>query len=194
MRGLSSSGSVSPFASAMGLPITTSVTFSGANPTSVTTAERMDSMSDATRSAHASYSIGKWIRKCGVTMVRQRASGPCANAGTTRIAARANALMLVMHGGAGTIARSSMTPEIEAQYRETLAAALRSGHAVLAKRGSSLDAVQATIVVLEDSRLFNAGRGSVFTDEGTHQMDAAIMDGRTMKAGAVANVSNIRNP
>lgn len=87
-----------------------------------------------------------------------------------------------------------MTPEIETQYRETLAAALRSGHAVLAKRGSSLDAVEATIVVLEDSPLFNAGKGSVFTDDGTHQMDAAIMDGRTIKAGAVANVSNIRNP
>ncbi|HUJ13817.1 MAG TPA: isoaspartyl peptidase/L-asparaginase [Thermoanaerobaculia bacterium] len=87
-----------------------------------------------------------------------------------------------------------MTPELEKQYRETLAVALRSGHAVLARGAGSLDAVEAGIRVLEDSPLFNAGKGSVFTEDGGHQMDAAIMDGRTLKAGAVANVSNIKNP
>jgi beta-aspartyl-peptidase (threonine type) len=102
--------------------------------------------------------------------------------------------MLVMHGGAGTITRQSMTPETEKQYRETLEQALRSGHAILAKGGSSLDAVEASIRILEDSPLFNAGKGSVFTHEGRNEMDAAIMDGRTMKAGSVAGVTIIKNP
>ncbi len=102
--------------------------------------------------------------------------------------------MLVVHGGAGTITRASMTPETEKQYRETLEGALRTGHGVLAKGGSSLDAVEATIRVLEDSPLFNAGKGAVFTHEGRNELDASIMDGRTKKAGAVAGVTIIRNP
>ena len=96
--------------------------------------------------------------------------------------------MLVMHGGAGTITRQSMTPETEKQYRETLEQALRTGHVILAKGGSSLDAVEASIRILEDSPLFNAGKGAVFTHEGRNEMDASIMDGRTMKAGSVAGV------
>jgi beta-aspartyl-peptidase (threonine type) len=102
--------------------------------------------------------------------------------------------MLVVHGGAGTITRKSMTPEMEKQYRETLEQALRAGHGVLAKGGSSLDAVEATIHVLEDSPLFNAGKGAVFTHDGKNEMDAAIMDGRTKGAGSVAGVTIIRNP
>jgi L-asparaginase / beta-aspartyl-peptidase len=102
--------------------------------------------------------------------------------------------MLVIHGGAGTITRSSMTPEIEKQYRDTLSAALKTGHAVLMKGGSSLDAVEATIRIMEDSPLFNAGKGAVFTHEGKNELDAAIMDGKTMKAGSVAGVTIIRNP
>jgi beta-aspartyl-peptidase (threonine type) len=103
-------------------------------------------------------------------------------------------IMLVVHGGAGTITRKSMTAEMEKQYREKLEEALRTGHAVLAKGGTSIDAVEATIRVLEDSPLFNAGKGAVFTHEGRNELDAAIMDGKTKKAGAVAGVTIIRNP
>ncbi|HYO78759.1 MAG TPA: isoaspartyl peptidase/L-asparaginase, partial [Thermoanaerobaculia bacterium] len=102
--------------------------------------------------------------------------------------------MLVIHGGAGTITRQSMTAEVEKQYRETLELALKTGHAILAKGGSSLDAVEATIRVMEDSPLFNAGKGAVFTHDGKNEMDASIMDGRTKAAGSVAGVTIIRNP
>jgi L-asparaginase / beta-aspartyl-peptidase len=102
--------------------------------------------------------------------------------------------MLVVHGGAGTITRSSMTPETERQYREKLEESLRTGHAILAKGGTSLDAVEAAVRILEDSPLFNAGKGAVFTHEGRNELDASIMDGATRKAGAVAGVTIIRNP
>jgi beta-aspartyl-peptidase (threonine type) len=101
---------------------------------------------------------------------------------------------LAIHGGAGTILRSQMTPELEREYRGGLEAALRAGGTVLQKGGSSLDAVEAAVVSLEDFPLFNAGRGSVFTHEGKQEMDAAIMDGKHLRAGAVASVRNIRNP
>ena len=102
--------------------------------------------------------------------------------------------MLVIHGGAGTIARGSLTPEREKQYRDALQASLRAGHAVLARGGASLDAVEAAVRILEDNPLFNAGKGAVFTHEGRNELDASIMDGRTKRAGAVAGVSIIRNP
>jgi beta-aspartyl-peptidase (threonine type) len=102
--------------------------------------------------------------------------------------------MLVMHGGAGTITRATMTPELEKQYRETLEQALRTGHAVLTKGGTSIDAVEASIRILEDSPLFNAGKGAVFTHEGKNELDAAIMDGKTRKAGSVAGVTIVKNP
>lgn len=102
--------------------------------------------------------------------------------------------MLVMHGGAGTITRASMTPEMEKQYRETLEQALRAGHAVLMKGGASLDAVETSIRILEDSPLFNAGKGAVFTHEGKNELDAAIMNGKDKMAGSVAGVTIIRNP
>ena len=102
--------------------------------------------------------------------------------------------MLVVHGGAGTITRASMTPELEKEYREKLAEAMKAGHAVLAKGGTSLDAVEAVIRILEDSPLFNAGKGAVFTHEGRNELDASIMDGRTLKAGAVAGVTILKNP
>ncbi|HEX8410971.1 MAG TPA: isoaspartyl peptidase/L-asparaginase [Thermoanaerobaculia bacterium] len=102
--------------------------------------------------------------------------------------------MLVIHGGAGTITRASMSPELEQQYRAALEQALRTGHAVLAKGGSSLDAVEASVRVLEDNPLFNAGKGAVFTNEGRNELDASIMDGRTKGAGSVAGVTIIRNP
>ncbi len=101
---------------------------------------------------------------------------------------------LVIHGGAGTMTRESMTAEREAAYRATLEESLRAGHAVLSEDGSGLDAVIAATRILEDSPLFNAGRGAVFTAEGRNELDASIMDGATLRAGAVAGVLRVRNP
>lgn len=101
---------------------------------------------------------------------------------------------LVLHGGAGTITRESMTPETEAEYREKLEEALKTGYGILAAGGTSLDAVESTIRVMEDSPLFNAGKGAVFTHNGRNELDASIMDGKTKQAGAVASVTIIRNP
>lgn len=101
---------------------------------------------------------------------------------------------LVVHGGAGVIERSSMTPEAEVKYRAGIKEALDAAAGVLDKGGSSLDAVETAIKLLEDNPLFNAGRGAVFAADGTNQMDSAIMDGRTMMAGAVADVQKTRHP
>jgi len=101
---------------------------------------------------------------------------------------------LVIHGGAGTISRKNMTPEREAAYRAKLTDALEKGQSVLTAGGSALNAVEAVINLLEDSPLFNAGKGAVFTAQGTNELDASIMDGRTRNAGAVAGVRHIRNP
>jgi beta-aspartyl-peptidase (threonine type) len=101
---------------------------------------------------------------------------------------------LAIHGGAGTIDRGSMTPEKEKEYRHGLEQSLEAGTAILKEGGSSLDAVEACVRILEDNPLFNAGRGSVFTSAGTNEMDAAIMDGKTLKAGAVVSLKHIKNP
>lgn len=101
---------------------------------------------------------------------------------------------IAIHGGAGTITPASMTPELEKAYKNGLRHALDKGYRVLSSGGSSLDAVEMAVAALEDSPLFNAGKGSVFTKEGKHEMDAAIMCGKTMDAGAVAGVRSIRNP
>lgn len=101
---------------------------------------------------------------------------------------------IVIHGGAGTILKEDMTPELERAYSDALEDALKAGYAVLEQDGTAINAVKAAIVVLEDNLLFNAGRGSVFTKKGVQEMDAAIMDGKTLKAGAVAAVRNVRNP
>ena len=101
---------------------------------------------------------------------------------------------LVIHGGAGTIVREQMTPEREREYRTAVADALRAGHRVLRDGGTSLDAVIAAITPMEDSPLFNAGRGAVFTAEGVNSLDASIMDGSTLRAGAVAGVTDVKNP
>jgi beta-aspartyl-peptidase (threonine type) len=101
---------------------------------------------------------------------------------------------LVIHGGAGTILKEDMTPDLEIAYMNALEDALKAGYAVLEQEGSASNAVKAAIVVLEDNLLFNAGRGSVFTKKGVQEMDAAIMNGDTMAAGAVAGVRNVRNP
>jgi len=101
---------------------------------------------------------------------------------------------LAIHGGAGTIERSNMTPEKEREYRGGLERALNAGYEILNRGGSSLDATEAAVRVLEDDPRFNAGRGSVFTSAGTNEMDAAIMDGKTLKAGAVGSLKHIKNP
>lgn len=101
---------------------------------------------------------------------------------------------LAVHGGAGTIRKTEMTAVQEEQYRRSILAALEAGQRILAAGGTALDAVEAAVVVLEDDPLFNAGRGSVFTHEGKIEMDAAIMDGKRLRAGAVAAVRNVKNP
>ncbi|HOZ51048.1 MAG TPA: isoaspartyl peptidase/L-asparaginase [Chitinophagaceae bacterium] len=103
-------------------------------------------------------------------------------------------ITLAIHGGAGTILKSTLTPELEIQYNSGLQAALDAGYSILENHGTSLDAVTAAIKSLEDNELFNAGRGSVFTKKGINEMDAAIMDGSNLAAGAVAGVRNIKNP
>jgi beta-aspartyl-peptidase (threonine type) len=101
---------------------------------------------------------------------------------------------LVLHGGAGNIDREMLTPERQAEYGAKLEEALGAGHRVLASSGSSVDAVVAAITILEDSPLFNAGKGAVFNHDGKNELDAAIMDGRTLSAGAVAGVRRVKNP
>jgi beta-aspartyl-peptidase (threonine type) len=101
---------------------------------------------------------------------------------------------IVVHGGAGDIDRTKLGPEGDKAYRASLAQAVQAGAAVLDRGGSSLDAVDAAIRVLEDDPLFNAGRGAVFAADGTNEMDSAIMDGATLRAGAVADVTHTRNP
>lgn len=101
---------------------------------------------------------------------------------------------LVIHGGAGNITPAMMNQEQEASYKEGLLTALNAGYKVLHGGGTALDSIVAAMVELENNPLFNAGRGSVFTKKGLHEMDAAIMDGSTLAAGAVAGVRNIKNP
>jgi len=105
-----------------------------------------------------------------------------------------NKIGLVVHGGAGTMERGKMTPEHEREYRAGIENALRAGWEILQHGGSSLDATEAAVRVFEDDPLFNAGKGSVFNAAGVNEMDAAIMDGKTLRAGAVANVQHVKNP
>ena len=101
---------------------------------------------------------------------------------------------IIIHGGAGTILKKNMTPEKEAAYKTKLEEAIRVGYTVLKNGGSSLDAVTKTINVMEDSPLFNAGKGAVFTNAETNELDASIMDGKTLNAGASAGTTTVRNP
>src|SRR5438045_4551716 len=101
---------------------------------------------------------------------------------------------LAIHGGAGTILKKDITPELEKCYREGLQEALDIGYSILEKGGTALEVVKKATVILENNPLFNAGKGSVFTKRGVNEMDAAIMDGKTLAAGAVAAVRNVRNP
>lgn len=103
-------------------------------------------------------------------------------------------LAIVIHGGAGTLIKGLMTAEKELEYKSALALALQTGYSILEKGGEALNAVEEAVKQLEDSPLFNAGRGSVFTHKGTHEMDASIMCGQTLSAGAVSLVTGIKNP
>ncbi len=101
---------------------------------------------------------------------------------------------IVVHGGAGTILKENLTPEIEKQYRDGLEKALMAGYDTLQKGGTAISACEVAIKILEDNPMFNAGKGSVFTNEGKNEMDASIMDGKTLKAGSVAGVTTVKNP
>jgi isoaspartyl peptidase/L-asparaginase-like protein (Ntn-hydrolase superfamily) len=110
------------------------------------------------------------------------------------VTAKKQRIALAIHGGAGTIRRVDLKPRIEARYRSGLQAALSAGYAILERGGTSVDAVVAAVVALEDCPLFNAGRGAVFNAAAEHELDAAVMDGATLRAGAVAGVRRTRNP
>ena len=103
-------------------------------------------------------------------------------------------IAIVVHGGAGTILKKNMSDEKEKKYKSKLEEALRAGYQVLQNGGTSLDAVEQTIIILEDSPLFNAGKGAVFTHDERNELDASIMEGSNLKAGAVAGVTHIKNP
>ncbi len=105
-----------------------------------------------------------------------------------------NRFSIAIHGGAGTLVKGLMTADLEAKYKAALNTALEAGYKVLENSGSALEAVEVSVKLLEDSPLFNAGKGSVFTAEGSHEMDAAIMEGATLRAGAVSLISGIKNP
>lgn len=113
---------------------------------------------------------------------------------TTNDATPANNFGLVIHGGAGTILKKNMTPEKEAAYEAKLKEAAQKGYEILQNGGTSLDAVEQTIHILENSPLFNAGKGAVFANNGKNELDASIMEGKTLNAGAVAGVTNLKNP
>ncbi|HRO42910.1 MAG TPA: isoaspartyl peptidase/L-asparaginase [Flavipsychrobacter sp.] len=105
-----------------------------------------------------------------------------------------NNFSIAIHGGAGTILKSAMTQELQAQFEDALQNALDAGYTLLERGASSLDAVEAAVAVLENFPLFNAGKGSVFNHLGKHEMDASIMEGQTLAAGAVSGISNVKNP
>lgn len=104
------------------------------------------------------------------------------------------AFAIVIHGGAGNILKKNMSAELEAAYEAKLEEAIRVGYTILKNGGSSLDAVEKTINIMEDSPLFNAGKGAVFTNAETNELDASIMDGKTLNAGASAGTTTVRNP
>ena len=110
------------------------------------------------------------------------------------IETKTNEFAIIIHGGAGTILKKNMSDEKEAEYKATLEEAIKVGYTILKNGGLSLDAVEKTINVLEDSPLFNAGKGAVFTNAETNEMDSSIMTGNDLNAGAVAGVKNIKNP
>jgi beta-aspartyl-peptidase (threonine type) len=127
-------------------------------------------------------------------MFRLVLAGFIACAGVPSVATAAPPLTIVVHGGAGALSKGNYTPEQQAAYKAKLTEALDAGYAVLERGGTSLDAVEAAIMIMEDSPLFNAGKGAVFTRDGKIELDAAIMDGRKAAAGSVIGVKRVKNP
>ncbi len=105
-----------------------------------------------------------------------------------------NEFAIIIHGGAGTILKENMSDEMEAEYKEKLEEVVKVGYTILKNVGTSQDPVLKTIQVMEESPLFNAGKGAVFTNEGANELDASFMDGKTLNAGAVAGVKNVKSP
>ena len=118
----------------------------------------------------------------------------CTNAKESSKPQKTNEFAIIIHGGAGTILKKNMTPEKEAAYKAKLKEAITVGHNILKNGGTSLDAVEKTIHIMENSPLFNAGKGAVFTHNETNEMDASIMNGNNLNAGAVAGVTDVKNP
>jgi beta-aspartyl-peptidase (threonine type) len=112
----------------------------------------------------------------------------------TAMTTQAKPIAIVIHAGAGSLDRDALTPERERLYHATLEQSLRAGHAILKGGGSALDAVEAAIVIMEDAPVFNAGKGAVFTAEGKNELDASIMNGDSLQAGAVGGVTTVKNP
>ena len=129
----------------------------------------------------------------GAAPLEGRAAGAAAPAGRGDDG-RVRNVVFAIHGGAGTLRREDFTPELEAQYREALREAVRRGYEVIQDGGDGPEAVEAAIMFLEDSPLFNAGKGAVFTTDASNELDASIMDGETRDSGAVTGVQHIRNP
>ncbi len=129
-----------------------------------------------------------------VTSCEQKATTGTQQAATAANETPAVKYVMAIHGGAGTILKENMTPEKEAAYKAALTEALQTGYQQLKSGKSSLDAVEATIHIMEESPLFNAGKGAVFTHDGKNELDAAIMDGKTLAAGAVAGITTVRHP
>jgi beta-aspartyl-peptidase (threonine type) len=144
-------------------------------------------MRSITMPAHTRFSARGWFAGLATFALATLAA-------TAQPSAPMRPFGLVIHGGAGTVQRAALSPELERDYHATLARAVEAGYAILARGGTSLDAVQAAVVLLEDSPLFNAGKGAVLTSDGKVELDASIMDGRTRAAGAVTGVTRIKNP
>ncbi len=125
---------------------------------------------------------------------KESAETSVADTATEELEKSVNTFGIVIHGGAGTILKENMTPEKEAAYKAKLEEAIKVGHTILKNGGTSLEAVEKTINVLENSPLFNAGKGAVFNSEGVNELDASIMDGSNLNAGAVAGVKTVKNP
>ncbi len=125
---------------------------------------------------------------------KETAETPITDSTPEEVQSSVNTFGIVIHGGAGTILKKNMTAEKEAAYKAKLEQAIKVGHTILKNGGTSLEAVEKTINVLEDSPLFNAGKGAVFNSEGVNELDASIMDGSNLNAGAVAGVKTVKNP
>ncbi len=138
--------------------------------------------------------MNAWALLMGVAMLAVTRTAPGQDPQSLQQTRAAHQWAIVLHGGAGVIERATMNAKTEAAYRASLQQAIEAGAKVLDQGGSSLDAIEASIHILEDDPLFNAGRGAVFTAEGKNELDASIMDGATLKAGAVAGVTRTRHP